>query len=277
MICYGAGAMMRCAVMLFVALAALAFAPAALAWREAGHHIAADIAEQYLAPDTARQVRALLALDNAGTLAEVAGWADEIGSRRPETLRWHFVNIPVHPPAGTPMAYDAARDCPTGDCVVAAIDRFETVLADQARPARERLEALKFLVHLVADIHQPLHCGDDGDRGGNDTHVIFLGRPTTLHALWDDDMIAALHIPDEHAYALKLAKAIPPARLAQWQSGDAAQWATESYGIARLIYGGSHEPRALQIFYETDFVPTIDVQLEKAGLRLAMVLNRALR
>ena len=270
--------MMRIAfVSLLALLGMLVATPEALAWREAGHHIAADIAEQYLDPETLRQVRALLALDNAATLAEVAGWADEIGSERPETLRWHFVNIPVHPPAGTPMAYDAARDCPTGNCVVAAIGRFEDVLAEKSRTPTERLEALKFLVHFIADIHQPLHCGDDGDRGGNDTRVVFLGRPTTLHALWDDDMLAALGIADEHAYALRLAKSIPPVRLAQWQSGDASAWATESYGIARLIYGGSHEPRALQLFYETDFLPTVDVQLEKAGVRLAMVLNRALR
>lgn len=89
-----------------------------------------------------------------------------------------------HPdPPGTPAAYDAARDCPRGDCVVAAIERFEVVLRDRSAPPRERLEALKFIVHLVADVHQPLHCADDGDRGGNDIRVSLSGRRTNLHAV----------------------------------------------------------------------------------------------
>lgn len=107
------------------------------------------------------QVRDLLAIDNETTLAQASTWADEIRPQRPETSRWHYVNIPINPPAGTPPAYDARRDCPTGDCVVAKIGAFEAVLRDKAAPPRQRLEALKWLVHLVADINQPLHCADN--------------------------------------------------------------------------------------------------------------------
>ena len=127
----------------------------ALAWGDEGHRIAAEIAEQYLEPATARQVRELLAIQNATTLAQVSTWADQIRPQRRYTAPWHFVDIPIHPPPGTPAAYDAARDCPRGDCVVAAIDRFAAVLRDKAAPARDRLEALKFVVHFVGDIHQP--------------------------------------------------------------------------------------------------------------------------
>jgi hypothetical protein len=84
-------------------------------------------------------------------------------------------------------------------------------------------------------------------------------------------------IGDDRAYALRLVRSIPPARLVQWRGGTAADWANESYGIARLIYGGSHEARALQTFYEEDFLPVVNAQLEKAGVRLAAVLNAALK
>lgn len=248
----------------------------ALAWGDEGHRIAAEIAEQYLEPETARQVRELLAIENATTLSQVSTWADEIRGQRRQTARWHYVNIPIHPPAGTPAAYDAARDCPSGDCVVAKIDELSAVLRDKTVPARQRLEALKFIVHLVADIHQPLDCADDGDRGGNDIRVTFLGQQTNLHALWDSGMLAVVGMGDERAYALRLVKSILPARLIQWRGGTAADWANESYGIARLIYGGSHEARALQLFYEEDFLPVVNVQLEKAGVRLAAMLNAAL-
>jgi hypothetical protein len=160
----------------------LALTGPALAWGSEGHRVVAEIAEQYLEPATARQVRGLLAIENATTLAQVATWADDIRAQRRETARWHFVDIPIHPPAGTPAAYDAARDCPRSDCIVAAIERFEGVLRDRSAPPRERLKALKFIVHFVADIDQPLHCADDGDRGGNDIRLIFRGRHTNLHA-----------------------------------------------------------------------------------------------
>jgi hypothetical protein len=85
-------------------------------------------------------MRELLAIENTTTLAQVATWADDIRAQRRETARWHFVDIPIHPPAGTPAAYDAARDCPRSDCIVAAIERFEGVLRDRSAPPRERLE-----------------------------------------------------------------------------------------------------------------------------------------
>jgi S1/P1 Nuclease len=111
----------------------------ALAWGSEGHRIVAEIAEQHLEPAVARQVRELLAIENATTLAQVSTWADEIRPQRRETAPWHFVDIPIRPPAGTPAAYDAVRDCPRGDCVVAAIGHFAAVLRDNSAPPRERL------------------------------------------------------------------------------------------------------------------------------------------
>ena len=251
----------------------------AFAWGSEGHRIVAEIAEQYLEPTAARQVRELLALENETTLAGVSTWADHIRGERRETARWHYVDIPIRPPAGTPAGYDAARDCPRGDCVVAAIERFTAVLRDKSASPGARLEALKFVVHFVADVHQPLRCADNGDRGGNDVHVLFLGKHTTLHAVWDTAILAPAVQGDERGYALKLFHSIAPADLARWQSGTAADWATESYKIARAkIYGEmQYEPRTLELFWESELLPVVNEQLEKAGVRLAALLNAALR
>jgi hypothetical protein len=251
----------------------------ALAWGTEGHRIVAEIAEQYLEPGAARQVRGLLALENATTLADVSTWADEIRGQRRDTARWHFVNIPIHTPAGGPAAYDAARDCPGNDCVIGAIERFTAALRDKDAPARERLEALKFVVHFVADLHQPLHASNDNDRGGNTVAVILDGRETSLHAVWDWGILATAVGRDERAYALQLARAITQAELDQWNSGGTAAWARESYAIAqRLIYGEwPHGPGTLPDDYAAKALPVVNEQLEKAGVRLAAVLNAALR
>jgi hypothetical protein len=251
----------------------------ALAWGSEGHHIIADIAEQYLQPATAQRVHELLALENVTTLAAVSMWADEIRAQRPETAPWHYVNIPINPPDGTPPAYDPRRDCPTGDCVITKIGAFEAVLHNKAAPPRQRLEALKFLVHLVGDINQPLRCADNQDRGGNDVHVDFMGWRTNLHAVWDTGILAAAHIRDERAYALELARSISPAEAEKWRSGTPADWADDSYGVARnLIYGvWPHDAGVLPDSYEQKGIYVVQVQLEKGGVRLAAVLNDVLR
>jgi S1/P1 Nuclease len=259
------------------ALLSVRAAPA-FAWGSEGHHIAAEIAEQFLEPSTARQVRDLLAIDNETTLAQASTWADEIRPQRPQTAPWHYVNIPINPPGGTPAAYDPRRDCPTGDCVVAKISAFEAVLRDKAAPPRQRLEALKWIDHLVADINQPLHCADDNDRGGNDVHVMFMGLSTNLHQVWDTGILTHAGIRDERAYALELGHSISPAEGEKWRSGTPADWADDSYGVAsNLIYGvWPHGPGDLPASYEQKAIYVVQVQLEKAGVRLAAVLNRDL-
>jgi nuclease S1 len=249
------------------------------AWGYEAHRVVAEIAEQYLAPETERQIRELLALENATTLAEVSTWADEIRPQRPQTAPWHFVDIPIHPPAGTPEGYDPARDCQRRDCVVAKIGDMAAVLRDKTAAQRERLEALKFLVHFVADVHQPLHAADDFDRGGTDVHVEFMGRRTNLHAVWDSGVLAAAGISDERAYALDLARSISPGELGEWSADTPADWANESYGVAsHLIYGEwPHAPGPLPASYEQAAIYVVNVQLQKAGVRLAAALNDALR
>jgi hypothetical protein len=178
----------------------------ALAWGYTGHRIIAEIADQFLESGTGHQIHDLLATENATTLAEVSTWADQIRLQRPETAPWHYVSIPIHPPAGQADSYDPARDCPHDDCVVAKIELFKRTLIDQQASQRQRLEALKYLVHFIGDIHQPLHASSNNDRGGNEVTVTFMGRQTNLHAVWDTGIIEPAVKGDVRSYALHLVK-----------------------------------------------------------------------
>ena len=113
----------------------------------------------------------------------------------------------------------------------------------------------------------------------NDIHVTFMGRHTNLHAVWDSGLLAHAVGGDERAYALRLARSITPGERDEWARGGTAAWATESYDIARrLIYGEwPHDPGTLKGSYAEQALPVANLQLEKAGLRLAVVLNAVLR
>jgi len=266
------------AAALLASLAFLLAAPLnAFAWGYEGHRIIAEIAEQFLQPQTAHQVRELLAIENVTTLTEVSTWADEIRLQHPETAHWHFVNIPIHPSPGEPKEYDANRDCPHDDCVVAKIEEFERALSDRQKPDRQRLEALKYLVHFIGDVHQPLHASNDHDRGGNDVAVKFMGLPTNLHAVWDSGIISPAVKGDERSYALQLVQHITEEQHQRWSEGTLITWVNEGREVAaRTIYGELPHSGTLPDDYETKALPIVNEQLERAGVRLATLLNKAL-
>lgn len=262
-----------------LALPALLAPSDACAWGSEGHRIVADIAELNLDPETAHRVRDLLAIDNATTLAQVSTWADEIRPQRRETGPWHYVNIPVDPPPGTPTNYDRARDCPADACVVVKLGEFVQRLRDRSLDRRQRLEALKFVVHFAGDITQPLHCADNHDRGGNDIHVRFDGRATNLHAVWDTAILTPAVNGDERRFALELWATVVPDRATLWLKGGAADWANESYDLARrAIYSPPpHDGEELPAAYASRMLPLVEGQVERAGVRLAALLNSAFR
>jgi hypothetical protein len=249
----------------------------AFAWGYSGHRIIAEIAEQFLEPQTVREVRDLLAIENVSTLAEVSTWADQIRVQRPETAPWHYVNIPVHPLAGEPDGYDAARDCPNNACVVAKIEQFERVLADRQAAQRLRLEALKYLIHFIGDVHQPLHASNDQDRGGNEAKVTFMGHQTNLHAVWDTGILQPA-VVDEREYALRLFQKITQGEIEEWSQGNSIAWANETHRMAVIaIYGELPRAGILPENYEARALPIVNGQLERSGVRLARVLNDCLR
>jgi len=152
---------LTCHLLVASVLAGLASLPLhAVAWGADGHRLIADVAEGLLSVPAKNEVLRLLALEPGATLASVSTWADE--ARTPVTAPWHYVNLP----RDANCRYDPDRSCVQGACVVSAIDHQAAVLASDA-PDEARLKALKYLVHFVGDVHQPLHAGFADDRGGN--------------------------------------------------------------------------------------------------------------
>jgi hypothetical protein len=252
----------------------LALCPAAFAWGPEGHNLVARIAEAQLTPEVRERIAAILG--PGASLASVASWPDEIRRVRPETANWHFVDIPITAPH-----LDMERDCPKGDCVVARIVVFRKILSDRAATALERQEALKFLVHFVGDMHQPLHCSNDNDRGGNGVRVSYQSRQMNLHSLWDSAMLGRIGT-EEQLFPGLLQEAQKRAK--KWSKGDVSDWAEQSHKAGqKVVYGklpkaaGADQPVVIPPEYEKVAAPLIREQLEKAGDRLARLLNESLQ
>lgn len=261
------------AATLTVALATSLAAPDAHAWGELGHRIVGHLAEARLTPAARAEVARLLAGEAEPTLAGVSTWADRLRDAPPaddpelgrRTSTWHYVNL-----AEDGCRYDAARDCPDGNCVVGAIERQVATLRDRTQPAEARLRALKFVVHFVGDVHQPLHAGFAHDKGGNDFQVQFRGEGSNLHRVWDSGLLrAAGH--EEHDLVAKLRADATRVALA-----TPAAWAEASCRVA-VQDGFYPAKRTLDDAYTRTWMPTVDAQLGAAGWRLADVLNDALR
>ncbi len=243
-------------------------APVVLRWGRVGHRAIAMAAAERLSPAARRTVAMLL---DGGSLADASTWADSIRSERPETSPWHYVNIPVIDSVYRPKQY-----CPRS-CVVSAYTTQLAILADRNRPRNQRAEALRWVVHLLEDLHMPLHAGDRGDRGGNDVQVTFHGQRLNLHWLWDSQMLEALGYDD----AL-LADAIHTGIMAQGNleeitEGKVIDWTMESHDVARdVVY--PELPASLQLDdrYALTVLPALQLQLVRATVRLSAVLDRAL-
>jgi hypothetical protein len=250
---------------------------AAFGWGQEGHRIVAAVATEQLRPRTLARLKDLL---GDGGLVAVAHWADEIRKDRPETAPWHFVNIPGHR-----HDYLAARDCVSpreGDCVIAAIERFRSVLVDGTRTKNERAEAAKFLTHFVADVHQPLHCLQDHE-GGNTLEVLFYGERVNpvnlkrwnLHAVWDAGLIERSGLSEEE-YIRMLKKWLEREPLEELQQGTPQDWALESHHVAITTAYQLPPDRNLGEAYVRRALPVISDQLGRAAVRLAKLLNDAL-
>jgi len=182
------------------AVTALTTIPA-FAWGSDGHKIVALLADAQLTPSARKQVDRLLALEPGSTLASISTWADE--HRNPATASWHYVNFPRGD-----CNYQPERDCPDGKCVVAAIDRQVEVLRTNGDDEK-RLNALKYVVHFIGDIHQPLHAGYGDDRGGNSYQLQAFMRGSNLHAVWDTGLIKNLGLENEAVVKSLLIRPLP--------------------------------------------------------------------
>jgi hypothetical protein len=252
----------------------------ACAWGGEGHQVVALIAEERLTPKASAAIHELLGEDVHISDAEVASWADQIKRERRRTSPWHYTNIPI----GS-FGYDKVRDGNDGNDIVRRIESFKALLADKTQTPEARAEALKFLVHLVGDLHQPLHCAErQGDRGGNGRLCFVLeakGRATSLHTVWDTTllrrMIGRTRIAE---FSEKLNDAISEEDEKAWTSGSIIDWANESWRVAgEKVYTSvpvDGPPPVLDQPYVDVATPVIEDRLKRGGVRLATVLNEAL-
>jgi hypothetical protein len=250
--------------------AAVLMAAPGWCWGPEGHRLVAEIAWKHTTAAARAEITKLL--PEGETVISVAPWADEVRPQRRETAPWHYINIPIEAPRGNWRPY-----CPGNECIVTAVERFAARLADQQLSAAEREEALRFLVHFVGDLHQPLHCGDRRDRGGNDVPVVFRGRPTNLHSIWDTPL------PGEtlrlEGVRERLLREADPEELQRAAEGGPEEWVWDSHRASRdFAYAAlpPARPALLDDEYAQQAYPVIERQLRLAGLRLAAMLNRAL-
>ena len=260
----------------------------ARAWGPDIHALIADMAEAHLTPTARSQMHILLDLEDRHYLSGVAAWADYIRRDAPETAHWHYVDIPLDQ-----THFNALRDCPGDDCITAQLARFAQRLGNPSLSPTERLEALKWITHLAADLHQPLHTADHDDKGGNLVNVSYFGRSTNFHAIWDSTII---HIAmdlhpgpgggHDHRQILQAARDldadISPAQRLQWSQGVSLStlpaltiaWAEESHLQAQAAYAG---PVGDSSAYQAMAWPIARIQVQRASVRLAAVLNVALK
>lgn len=268
----------------------LAMALPAIAWAPLGHGLVGELAQRHLSPQARAEVDQLLAGEAQPSLAGVASWADTLRASSPEqyklTAPWHYINA-----KGGGCAFDVARDCGDGGCVVTAIETQRAVLADRAQPLAARRDALKFIVHFVGDAHQPMHAGSRPDAGGNGFQISLRTAiepeayarsryvdgvmGTNLHAVWDYYILAAerLSLP---AYADQL-DALPWPAYPAPSAYDVMPlaWAGESCRLieARGLYPPSH---VMDHGYLDAMRLLAEQRIRQAAWRLAQLLELTL-
>lgn len=260
----------------------------ASAWGSLGHQVVADLAQDMLTPAARAQAAALLGPPSGGgsggaafSLASVSVWADDIKSLRPETRPWHYVTLQLAEPGfKARRAFGNPADSPN---VVTAYEAQMAVLRNAQADRYAREEALKWVVHLVGDLHQPLHVGEDRDKGGNLAKVKVGRRTRNLHEVWDYVLLERLNLPGDTLRArLGRALAADTASLARIARGGVVDWVDEAHAKTRdcyLLHGKPLKKGIAQSLDRTYLRPATLVALEQlkvAGVRLAQSLNQAL-
>ena len=246
-------------------------------WGEEGHRIVCEIATRRLTPEAQAMVSEVLGAD-AKSLPGVCTWADSVRSTtHQQTAAYHYVNLPRDA-----KTLDLSRDCADAQkrCVVWAIQNYARVLADRSKPIEERREALKFVVHFVGDLHQPLHVSFADDLGGNQTRVEFFGdagragRPRDLHSVWDNRILMRAGAQWQ-PWAQRLNESIPAEDARRWETLDVVGWANESYALTTsFVYGQLPADGKIADEYYQPALRHSESQMQKGGVRLAHLLNR---
>jgi hypothetical protein len=248
-----------------VLLGSLLLALPAAAWGPQGHRVAGAMTGDRLAPGAAAAVRAIVGDE---TLAEASTWADRMRSDpapfwQREAGAYHYVNIP----AGA-KRYDPRRAPARGDAFT-ALAQFRQELEDPSTPAPRRALALRFALHIIQDLHQPLHAGGRDDRGGNDFAVTVAGRRSNLHRLWDSGLLASGRASDQRLRA-RLEARYGDELAGPWREPDPETWIAESLALSRDLYPAS---ASIDTAYLERFRPVAERRIAQAAARGAAWLN----
>lgn len=234
----------------------------AAAWGPTGHRATGHIAEQYLNAKAKKRISTILQQES---LAMVSTWMDEIrsDSTYDYAIEWHYTTIPEG------KRYSDVEGNPDGK-VVMMIEKFIVELKSGKLSAKQEREYLKMLVHLVGDIHQPLHVGKPGDRGGNDVKVKWFRNDSNLHRVWDSEMIddTKLSYTELAGFLIKPDKAVA----AQWQAASVREWAQESTSYRAQVYDIGNGNLGYQYSYK--YFSIAKIRILQAGIRLAGILNQ---
>lgn len=256
-------------------LVSLLICTQAFAWGPLGHSIVGQIAERHLSPQALKQVKELL---NNQSLADAANWADQVRNKKEYayTNTWHWATVP------NGQTYESSQKNASGDLIQALLKSERELMVPNNSP--QRAVALKFLVHFMADLHQPFHIGREDDRGGNECRVIYMGRETNLHALWDSRMLEQLG----KRYFEVAADLDGSRHEAPRIQSEFLVWANESQIMRETSYpneknsgfrGYSCNGPAVRLDnkYYAENVANMKKRLVEAGMRLAGILNSILR
>ncbi|MBT2557652.1 S1/P1 nuclease [Hymenobacter sp. ISL-91] len=241
------------------------------AWGADGHRAIALIAEHHLKRSARQQVQQLLGTEN---MALVSTWPDEIRyyPEGKETGPWHYVNSP----SGLDHAqYLTELRTNVGPNAYTALQTQMAIMADKSKTTAQRRDALKYVIHIVGDIHQPLHTGHAEDKGGNDVKLKFRGRDTNLHGLWDSGLLDYQGLTYTEM-AQQYNSGISRSDVRRMQAAEPAEWLWESYQASELLYPLT--PNGTEVKY--DYYPAHSMlmrqRIQEAGVRLAGVLNNML-
>lgn len=241
----------------------------ALSWYDKGHRIVGLIAQAHLTADARKEIERILPASM--TLADTAVWPDHEGRQIREFDPLHYVRIPERA-----SGYDQARDCPERNCMVEALNWFSAAVADKNAPIVTRILALRYVAHLVGDMHQPLHAGRAADRGGIDISVSYRGATTNLHYFWDANLVD-FETGNEQEIAKRLTATLTAADRLKWQAGGPKQWTDESLMLVRAHAYNTGASGELSDDYVEKARPVVRIRLAQAGIRLAWLLNNAFK
>jgi nuclease S1 len=240
-----------------------------VSWGVTGHRTIGRIAERHLSPNAKAAIQALLGTE---TLADVSTWADEVRGQPgyEQTGPWHYLNLP---PGLTYPAFAQQVQGMTQDNVYNVLLRQENILTDKGASREKRIAALKFIVHFVGDLHQPMHVSRAEDKGGNTIQLNYEGTGTNLHALWDTKLIE--HQGLTYDQLAEKYDQVSPAQVSQWQQDPLMKWIWESYEISSRLYAevDAMKTRSIDDAYYQAHLPIIRERIEQAGVRLAGILN----